>query len=101
MPTPPTQEEFIDLIFQDDPHALAAALVVRGYSCTIRDGVISARNPQTQLTMGVHWARADYAYRRTELGNLVYGPPGAIARLYPTLDQQINSRAMVSRQTKG
>ena len=101
MPTPPTQEEFINLIFEDDPHALAAALVVRGYSCTVEwDGVITAQNPQTRMTIGLNWKRADYAYRRTQLGNLVYGPPGAIAKLYPTLDQEINRRAMVSRQNK-
>ena len=101
MPTPPTQEEFIDLIFQDDLQALANALVEHGYSCTNQwDGVITAQNPRTRMVIGLNWKRADYAYRRTQLGNLVYGPPGAIAKLYPTLDQEINRRAMVARQAK-
>ena len=98
MPTPPTEQEFINLIFCDDPHALAAALLMQGYDCTVGwDGMITARNTQTRMGIGLNWKRSDYAYRRTELGNLIYGPPGAIAKLYPTLDQEINRRAMVRK----
>lgn len=101
MPKQLTEKEFINLVFCDDPHIVAAALLVQGYDCTVGwDGMIVATNPKSRIVMSLSWKRSDHTYRRTELGNLVCGPPGAIAKLYPTLDQEINRRAMATRKAK-
>ena len=98
--TPPTQDQFLDLIFSEDPYAVAAALVRQGVRASVNDGTITADNDFLNLRIGLHWGRTDYPTRRTQIGFILFGVPSWISRRYPTLDTAINKRWIAERKAK-
>lgn len=99
--TPPTQSEFLDIIFSEDPQFVAAALTRQGIKVSFQpDGTLIMDNDFLPLRVGLHWGRTDYSTRRTQVGFILFGIPSWLSKRYPTLDQEINKRWKAGREAK-